>query len=420
MKRRVVITGLGIVSPLGLNKTSSWESVLSGKSAITKLNDERYENIPCKVASKINDTELDNYLSNVLSKSDVRTMSRGTMFGMIAASEALEDSQWKPTDSDALEATGVCVGMGMADLVHVCETNDALKNGYNRVSPYFVPRILTNMVAGQISIKYGFQGPNHSVSTACATGAHSIGDAYRLIQNGYANVMLCGGAEASISPLSIAGFCRLRALSTSFNDKPERASRPFDANRDGFVMGEGSSILVLEELNHALSRKVRIYAEVLGYGMSGDASHLTAPHSEGKGALLCMKRALSDSNLQIEDITYINAHATSTPLGDETELKAIKQLFKEHTKNIFISSTKGSHGHLLGAAGNLEAGFTALACYSGLIPPTINLENVCEDGRSLNIVTTRKTWTQERRIALKNSFGFGGTNASLCISNFTK
>lgn len=418
MKRRVVITGMGIISPLGLNKTSSWESVLRGKSAISKLNGERYANVPCKVASCVNDTELDSTLLKILSKSDVRTMSRGTMFGIIAASEALEDSQWKPKDSESLEATGVCVGMGMADLVHVCETNDALKVGYSRVSPYFVPRILTNMVAGQISIKYGFQGPNHSVSTACATGAHSIGDAFRLIQNGYADVMLSGGSEASISPLSIAGFCRLRALSTSYNDKPESASRPFDVNRDGFVMGEGSSILVLEELNHALSRQVRIYAEILGYGMSGDASHLTAPHSEGKGALLCMRRALRDSNLKTEDITYINAHATSTPLGDETELKAIKQLFKEHSKNVFISSTKGSHGHLLGAAGNLEGCFTALACYYGLIPPTINLVNVCEDGRSLNIVTTPQKWTQERRIALKNSFGFGGTNASLCIANY--
>lgn len=420
MKRRVVVTGIGIISPLGHNTKTSWENLLSGKSAIIGIKDEKYSNIPCKVAAFVADKLVQElYLNEHFTKSELRSISRGTMFGMIAAKEALEDSQWKPIDTKSLESTGVCVGMGMADLTHVCETNEFLKQGYNRVSPYFVPRILTNMVAGQISIKYGFQGPNHSVSTACATGAHSVGDAFRLIQNGYADVMVCGGAEASINPLSIAGFCRLRALSTSYNDSPTKSSRPFDRNRDGFVMGEGSSVLVLEELTHALSRKIRIYAEVLGYGMSGDASHLTAPHGDGKGALLCMKRAITDSNLTPENISYINAHATSTQLGDATELKAIKSLFKDHSENVAISSTKGAHGHLLGAAGNLEACFTALSCFSSKIPPTINLDQVCPEGDGLNIVANcKQSWSNEKRIALKNSFGFGGTNATLCISSF--
>lgn len=420
MKRRVVVTGIGIISPLGHNTRTSWENLLSGKSAIIGIKDEKYSNIPCKVAAFVADKLVQElHLNEHFTKSELRSISRGTMFGMIAAEEALEDSEWKPSDTKSLESTGVCVGMGMADLTHVCETNEFLKLGYNRVSPYFVPRILTNMVAGQISIKYGFQGPNHSVSTACATGAHSVGDAFRLIQNGYADVMVCGGAEASISPLSIAGFCRLRALSTSYNDSPTKSSRPFDRNRDGFVMGEGSSVLVLEELTHALSRKIRIYAEVLGYGMSGDASHLTAPHGDGKGALLCMKRAITDSNLTPENISYINAHATSTQLGDATELKAIKSLFKDHSENVAISSTKGAHGHLLGAAGNLEACFTVLSCFSSEIPPTINLDQVCLEGDGLNIVANcKQSWSNEKRIALKNSFGFGGTNATLCISSF--
>lgn len=420
MKRRVVVTGIGIISPLGHNTRTSWENLLSGKSAIIGIKDEKYSNIPCKVAAFVADKLVQElHLNEHFTKSELRSISRGTMFGMIAAEEALEDSEWKPSDTKSLESTGVCVGMGMADLTHVCETNEFLKLGYNRVSPYFVPRILTNMVAGQISIKYGFQGPNHSVSTACATGAHSVGDAFRLIQNGYADVMVCGGAEASISPLSIAGFCRLRALSTSYNDSPTKSSRPFDRNRDGFVMGEGSSVLVLEELTHALSRKIRIYAEVLGYGMSGDASHLTAPHGDGKGALLCMKRAITDSNLTPGNISYINAHATSTQLGDATELKAIKSLFKDHSENVAISSTKGAHGHLLGAAGNLEACFTVLSCFSSEIPPTINLDQVCLEGDGLNIVANcKQSWSNEKRIALKNSFGFGGTNATLCISSF--
>lgn len=340
-----------------------------------------------------------------------------------AAKEALEMANWNPKGDDDLNKTGVAVGMGMVDIDSVCETFEALQaNKYNRVSPHFVPKILANMAAGQISIKYGFRGPNHSVSTACATGAHSIGDSMRFIRNGDADVMVCGGTEACITPLAIAGFCRLRALNTSFNDQPSKASRPFDQDRCGFVMGEGASILVLEELEHAQARNAQIMGEICGYGLSGDASHITAPHPDGIGALLAMQNALKDAKLTLQDINYVNAHATSTPIGDAIEANAIKQLFKEHINNVYVSSTKGHHGHLLGAAGNLETAFTILACRDGIIPPTLNLDNIPENMQCLNFVSKQAiTWsndTKKKRIALKNAFGFGGTNASLCISSF--
>lgn len=332
-------------------------------------------------------------------------------------------ANWEPKCDAILNRTGVAVGMGMVDLDSVCEAFEALQNNkYNRVSPHFVPKILANMAAGHISIKYGFRGPHHSVSTACATGAHAIGDSMRFIRNGDADVMICGGTEACISPLSIAGFCRLRALNTNFNNQPSKASRPFDRDRCGFVMGEGAGILVLEELNHAINRNAQIIGEICGYGLSGDASHITAPHPDGRGALLAMKNALNDANLVAKDVTYVNAHATSTPIGDAIEASAIKQLFKEHINNVYVSSTKGHHGHLLGSAGNLEAIFTILACREKTIPPTLNLDNIPENMQCLNFVCNKpQTWSidpNQKCIALKNAFGFGGTNASLCISSF--
>lgn len=332
-------------------------------------------------------------------------------------------SKWKPENDENYERTGVAVGMGMADIENICETYTALKEkGYNRVSPFFVPRILTNMAAGQISIKYGFRGPNHSVSTACATGNHAIGDSLRFIRNGDADVMVCGGTEASINSVSIAGFCRLRALNTTYNENPSQASRPFDRDRSGFVMGEGSSILVIEELEHAKTRGATILAEICGYGLSGDASHITSPHPNGIGAQLAMKNALRDARLDLDEITYINAHATSTPIGDNIEANAVRAFFGKHTENINVSSTKGHHGHLLGAAGNLEAAFTILACRDGQLPPCLNLDNIPDDFKFINFVQkTAKSWTVEgdkRRIALKNAFGFGGTNATICIAEF--
>ncbi|XP_023946887.2 3-oxoacyl-[acyl-carrier-protein] synthase, mitochondrial [Bicyclus anynana] len=413
-RRRVVVTGLGVVSPLGTGTELAWQNLLKGHCGIITLKDEEYSKLPSRVAGVI-PIEADTEIAKALSKSNLKLMAPATCIALIATSEALKDANWLPKADVDREATGVTLGMGMIDLKDVCDTNSALKIGYNKVSPFFVPRILPNMAAGHISIKYGFRGPNHAVSTACATGAHSIGDAFRFIRNGDANVMVSGGAEACISPLAIAGFCRLRALSTSFNDEPTKASRPFDKHRDGFVMGEGAAVLVLEEYEHALRRDARIYAEILGYGLSGDASHITTPREDGTGAILSMNRALQDGAVDHNEITYINAHATSTPVGDGIESTAITKLFKDNVRDMMISSTKGAHGHLLGAAGNLEAVFTVLACHHGVVPPTLNLDEPIDN---LNYVAKiPQDWHRERRIALKNSFGFGGTNATLCISS---
>ncbi|CAD0196932.1 unnamed protein product [Chrysodeixis includens] len=409
-RRRVVVTGLGVVSPLGTGTELVWQNILKGQCGIVALKEDGYSKLPCKIAGII---PQDDKISKALSKSNLKSMAPATCLALVATEEALTDAKWFPETNVDKEATGVAIGMGMIDLKDVCDTNDALKVGYNKVSPFFVPRILPNMAAGHISIKYGLRGPNHAVSTACATGAHSIGDAFRFIRNGDADVMVCGGAEACISPLAIAGFSRLRALSTSFNDTPEKASRPFDKKREGFVMGEGAAILVLEEYQHALARNAKMYAEILGYGLSGDASHITTPKDDGSGAVLSMSRALRDAGVDQNNVTYINAHATSTPVGDGIEATAIKNLFGKHSANISVSSTKGAHGHLLGAAGNLEAIFTVLACHHGVLPPTINLEEPVDD---LNYVANEKrSWDVEHRVALKNSFGFGGTNATLCI-----
>ncbi|KAG6448336.1 hypothetical protein O3G_MSEX005428 [Manduca sexta] len=412
-RRRVVVTGLGVVSPLGTSAELVWNNLIQGHCGITSLKSDDYAKLPCRIAGII-PQEPDDKVAKALSKSNLKSMAPATCLALVATAEALTDAKWLPESDEEKEVTGVAIGMGMIDLKDVCDTNDALKLGYNKVSPFFVPRILPNMAAGHISIKYGFRGPNHAVSTACATGAHSIGDAFRFIRNGDADVMVCGGAEACISPLAIAGFCRLRALSTSFNDEPLKASRPFDKRRDGFVMGEGAAVLVLEEYEHAIKRNAKMYAEILGYGLSGDASHITSPREDGSGAVLSMMRALNDGGIGKEAITHINAHATSTPTGDGIESTAIKRLFQGHASNISVSSTKGAHGHLLGAAGNLEALFTVLSCHHGVLPPTLNLEEPVDN---LNyVVKTSRKWESDRRVALKNSFGFGGTNATLCIA----
>ncbi|KAK3921877.1 3-oxoacyl-[acyl-carrier-protein] synthase, mitochondrial [Frankliniella fusca] len=416
--RRVVVTGYGALSPLGHSATESWNNLIAGKCGVVKLEGEGYDKLPCRIAARIS-PPID--LTKHFSKSDLRTMAPATAYSLIAAQEALERAQWLPQSKEERERTGVAVGMGMIDLDDVCETAEALKRSYNRVSPYFVTRILPNMAAGQISIKHSFHGPNHAVSTACATGAHAIGDAFRFIEHGDADVMVCGGAEACISPLSIAAFARMRALSTSFNDCPEAASRPFEKNRDGFVMGEGAAILILEELQHAVARGAKIYGEMLGYGLSGDASHLTSPSDSGTGAVLSMTRALQSANIDITQVGYINAHATSTPLGDAIESKAIHTVFGEHSKNLAVSSTKGAHGHLLGSAGNLETLFTILACDTGLIPATINHTESDIDLQLNYVPNTSQKWNHDsnaQRIALKNAFGFGGTNATLCISQY--
>lgn len=294
--------------------------------------------------------------------------------------------------------------------------------GYSKVNPYFIPRILPNMAAGHISIQHKLRGPNHCVSTACSTGAHAVGDAFTMIRRDQAKVMVCGGTEASVSPLGVAGFCRLRALSTGFNEMPQEASRPFDAKRDGFVIGEGAGVLILEELEHALQRKAKIYAELIGYGLSGDGYHLTSPDKDGRGAYLCMKRALEEANVfpNVQQIGYINAHATSTPQGDEVESRAIDRVMSKKHDNLLVSSTKGATGHLLGAAGAAEAIFTVLSIHSGQIPLNLNLQET-DINLGLNYATTTSSWLNSigtRRIALSNSFGFGGTNVSLCFATF--
>jgi len=428
MQRRVVVTGIGVVSPLGVGTSLSWQKLIQGGSGVGNVHfDEPYaQGIPSKIGAKVDRKEFDKVLPAVLTNK--RAQDTGCIsMAMVAALEAIQDSgiDFQDASIDPTRA-GVAIGSGIGSSVEeVVAAHDLISNhpsGIRKLSPYFVPRLLINMAAGQVSIAHNLQGPNHSCVTACATGAHSIGDASRFIQFDDADIMVAGGTESSMNALSYAGFSRVKALSTGFNDEPEKASRPFDKDRDGFVMGEGAGIVVLEELEHAKKRGARIYAELTGYGLSGDAFHLTAPAEDGKGAITSMGSSIRHAGVALDKIDYINAHATSTPLGDEVESQAIASVFSSvregHTPA--VSSTKGATGHLLGAAGALEAIFTILSVHNGVIPPTINLDNpnIDTDVRAaLHFVAN----TAEQRVvnsAISNSFGFGGVNTSLLFSKY--
>lgn len=418
-----MVTGIGMVTPLGVGTKHSWNQLVQCQSGI-KLLGEDFKAIPTKVAGLV-PKDADQHpapfaAESYVSKSDLRTMPLGTAYAIAASDEALQDANWHPKSDDSCNSTGVAMGMAMSDLEYIIDTGIALRGrGYSKVNPFFVPRILTNMPSGHISIRHRLRGPNHSVATACATGLHAIGDSFSFIQRGLADVMICGGTEASVSLLGVAAFARMRALSTAGD--PASASRPFDKARDGFVIAEGAAALVLEELSHALQRGANIYAEILGYGLSADAVHITASSSDGEGAFRCMRAALKSCGVKPEQVTHVNAHATSTPIGDAAEAAAIQQLFGDHAKNVAVTATKGSTGHLLGAAGAIEAAFTVLACHTGTIPPILNLENP-DVGMELDLVAKQsRTWDVKdlyRRVALKNSFGFGGTNASLVIAEY--
>jgi len=411
-KRRVVVTGLGMISPLGLDVQSSWQAIIQGKSGVGYITHFDAKDYPVRIAAEVKGFDPTKYIE----LKEVKKMDRFIHFAIAATEMAIADSELKITPENS-ERIGIVIGSGMGGLPAIEYYHQILlEKGWKRVSPFFIPMVIINLAAGQISIKYGIKGPNLAVTTACATGNHSIGEAFRMIQYGDADVMIAGGAEAVITPMAVAGFAIMRALSTR-NEEPEKASRPFDADRDGFVMGEGSGILILEELEHALKRGAKIYAELVGYGMTSDAYHITAPAPEGEGGARCMKMALNDAGISPEEIDYINAHGTATKQGDELETQAIKTIFGEHAYKLCVSSTKSMTGHLLGAAGGVEAIFTILSIYEDIVPPTINLDNPDPECDLDYVPYNAKK--KEIKYAMTNSFGFGGTNASLIFKKFT-
>lgn len=412
--RRIVVTGIGLVTPLACGVEPTWKKLLAGESGISPITAFDVSDLAAKVAGFVPRGEKEGEFNpnDWVPQKDQKKMDDFILYGIAAADQAVADSGWKPLDEESQERTGVMIGAGIGGLTAIEEGVLTMqKGGARRVSPFFIPSALINLASGHVSIKHGFRGPNHSVVTACSTGAHAIGDAARIISSGDADVMVAGGAEAAVCRIGIAGFAAARALSTAFNDTPKKASRPWDKDRDGFVMGEGAGIVVLEEMEHAKKRGAKIYGELIGYGLSGDAYHITAPEPTGSGGFRSMKMALSKAGVTPDQIDYINAHGTSTPLGDEIELGAVKRLFGEAAYKLSMSSTKSSIGHLLGAAGSVEAIFCLLAMRDGVVPPTLNLDNPSESC-DLDLVPHK---AKERKvdIVLSNSFGFGGTNASL-------
>ena len=414
--RRVVITGLGMVTPLGCGVDATWANILAGKSGARRVTEFEVDDLPAQIACRLPFGDGSNGTYNAddwMEPKDQRKVDPFIVYGMAAADMALDDAGWHPESDEDQIATGVLIGSGIGGVEGIVEAGYTLRDkGPRRVSPFFIPGRLINLVSGQVSIRHKLRGPNHAVVTACSTGAHAIGDAARLIGLGDADVMVAGGSESPVSRISLAGFAACKALSTSYNDDPTRASRPYDRDRDGFVMGEGAGIVVLEELEHARARGAKIYAEVVGYGLSGDAHHITAPSENGEGAERCMRMALKRANLAPGDVDYINAHGTST-MADTIELGAVERLVGDHAANVSMSSTKSMTGHLLGAAGAIEAIFATLAIRDNVVPPTINLDNPEVETR-VDLVPNA---SRKRKvdIALSNSFGFGGTNASLVL-----
>ena len=419
--RRVVVTGLGMLTPLGNGVDINWKRLISGQSGIRKISDFDVSDISCKIAGqiplKIDDAEAGLDIDQWIEPRDQKRIDRFIAYGIISAMQAVEDSGWKPKNDEEKHRTGVILGSGIGGLETIAKTTELMiSKGPRKVSPFFIPSALINLLSGQVSIKYGFKGPNHSVVTACSTGAHAIGDASRIIRYGDADVMVAGGAEAACCRIGMAGFAAARALSTSFNDNPSVSSRPWDQARDGFVMGEGSGVLVLEERQHAIARGANIYAEIKGYGMSGDAYHITAPAETGDGGFRAMEAAVRDANLSSSDLDYINAHGTSTPLGDMIELRAIGKLLQHNIDNTSISSTKSATGHLLGAAGAIEAIYSILSIVNQIVPPTNNLLNPDNETSGFDLVPIHAKKRSVKNV-LSNSFGFGGTNASLLIGS---
>jgi 3-oxoacyl-[acyl-carrier-protein] synthase II len=418
--RRVVVTGLGMVTPLGCGVESSWTRLLAGESGAGPITSFDASDLPARIACNIKRGDGSEGTFNPddwMEPKEQRKVDDFIIFAMAAAKQALSDANWSPKTEEEQFTTGVAIGSGIGGLGGIYEASILLKErGPRRLSPFFIPGRLSNLAAGYVSIEHGLKGPNHAVVTACSTGAHAIGDAARMVALGDADVMVAGGTESAINRLGIAGFCACRALSTNFNDTPEKASRPYDKDRDGFVMGEGAGVVVLEELEHAQARGARIYAEVVGYGMSGDAYHITSPAEDGDGAYRCMQAALKRAGMAASDLDYINAHGTSTPLGDEIELRAVERLLAGSAKRPAMSSTKSATGHLLGAAGAIEAIFSVLAIRDQVAPPTINLDNPSVE-TEIDLVPHV---AQKRCIdaVLSNSFGFGGTNASLVMKRF--
>jgi len=422
--RRVVITGIGLITPLAANAPATWERLLAGKSGANKVEHVKVDDLPCRIACVVPRVDGrgggagDPHAfdpDKVMSAKEQRRIEDFILYAIAAADEAVNDSGWKPESDEDKNRTGVLIGSGIGGIEAIGNTALQLeRDGPRKISPFFIPSALINLAAGQVSIRHGFRGPNHAVVTACATGAHAIGDASRLIMYGDADVMVAGGAEATVGRLAMAGFCALRAMSTGYNDTPEKASRPYDKDRDGFVMGEGAGCVILEEYEHAKARGAKIYAEVKGYGLSGDAHHITAPADDGDGGFRAMSAALKNAGMTPGDIDYLNTHGTSTPLGDEIELKAIERLFGNSAAELSVSSTKSAIGHLLGAAGAVEAIFCVLAIRDGMIPPTLNLENPSvETAIDLTPNTAKK---KSVRAAMSNSFGFGGTNAAVILT----